>query len=428
MDRLLASLYISASRWGAHWLDKAIRRIGHSGVASAQRHRGGIADYVIESFNNDRPFDRFMREQIAGDLMPASSLKERRRQLVATALLAMGNYNLEDQDKQQLEMDVVDEQIDTLSKAFLAQTIACARCHDHKFDPIPTRDYYALAGILHSTQTVDHANVSHWLEIPLPVEPALEKSIDTQEAAMTALRSKIADAKALLAKAQAAKLGSAPVAVADLPGIVIDDRKAKQVGTWLESKKIKPYIGDGYLTDDGDRTAEKTLTFTPEIPESGKYEVRFAYTPAANRASTVSVTVFSPDGDKTVLVNEKQLSDIDGHFVSLGTYSFEKNGQGFVTVSNQHADGRVIADAVQFLPADAAIATAPSHASGAAKTQRRPRRSAKWRRSSRISSSTAPNAMQLLPSASPSRSAIPESISAEMFTLLANLLRVVFCR
>src|SRR6202035_4043793 len=157
----------------------------------------------------------FMQEQIAGDLLPASSLQERRRQVIATAFLALGNYNLEEQDKKQLEMDVVDEQIDTMGKAFLAQTISCARCHDHKFDPIPTRDYYALAGILHSTQTLEHANVSKWLEIPLPVEAALEKRLEMQEAAVAALEVKIKAAKAVIAKAHRGKTGNV-IAVADL--------------------------------------------------------------------------------------------------------------------------------------------------------------------------------------------------------------------
>src|SRR6202035_3590753 len=125
----------------------------------------------------------FMQEQIAGDLLPASSLQERRRQVIATAFLALGNYNLEEQDKKQLEMDVVDEQIDTMGKAFLAQTISCARCHDHKFDPIPTRDYYALAGILHSTQTLEHANVSKWLEITLAADPGREALVEQKDGA-----------------------------------------------------------------------------------------------------------------------------------------------------------------------------------------------------------------------------------------------------
>src|SRR5207248_2090943 len=143
-----------------HWLDVA--RFAESltlrgfVLKEAWRYR----DYVIDTFNQDRPFNQFMREQIAGDLLPADSMDVRRRQITATAFLAMGNNNLEEQDKKQLEMDVADEQIEATSRAFLAQTVGCARCHDHKFDPIPQADYYALAGIFHSTQTLEHSNVS----------------------------------------------------------------------------------------------------------------------------------------------------------------------------------------------------------------------------------------------------------------------------
>ena len=170
VDRLLASPHFG-ERWGRHWLD--VVRFAESltlrglVLANAWRYR----DYVVAAFNADRPFDRFLIDQIAGDLQPGPSGTDRREPLIATAFLTLGNTNLEEQDKAQLEMDVVDEQLDTIGKAFLAQTIGCARCHDHKFDPIPTRDYYAMAGILRNTKTLEHANVSRWLETPLPVPP-----------------------------------------------------------------------------------------------------------------------------------------------------------------------------------------------------------------------------------------------------------------
>ncbi len=167
VDRLLASPHFG-ERWGRHWLD--VVRFAESltlrGFVLKQAWR--YRDYVIDAFNADRPFYRFIEEQIAGDLLPGSSrMRPTRGSLIATTFLTLGNTNLEEQDKAQLEMDVVDEQLDTLGKAFLAQTIGCARCHDHKFDPIPTRDYYALAGILRNTKTLEHANVSRWLEKPL---------------------------------------------------------------------------------------------------------------------------------------------------------------------------------------------------------------------------------------------------------------------
>jgi hypothetical protein len=356
VDQLIASPQFG-ERWGRHWLDVA--RYGESLtlrgfiLQNAWRYR----DYVINAFNSDLPYDRFMEEQISGDLMPAKSLDERRQQLVATAFLAIGNNNLEEQDKKQLEMDIVDEQINAISTAFLGQTVGCARCHDHKFDPIPTRDYYALAGILHSTQTVEHSNVSKWLETPLPVDPEREKVLAKHEAEVAVVQAQLNAAKAAVAKASA-KGGAKSIDIASLPGIVVDDRQAKMVGTWRESRSVPGYIGDGYLTDNNQHADTKTLTFQPDIPESGKYEVRFAYSPGPSRASNVQVTVFSADGDKMVVVNEKHAPPIDGHFVSLGQHTFDKNGQGFVLVSNQDANGHVTADAVQFLPADAATPAA----------------------------------------------------------------------
>jgi hypothetical protein len=176
VDRLLASPPFG-ERWGRHWLD--IARYAESVTLrglifkEAWRYR----DYVIDSFNRDVPFDRFVREQIAGDLLPAATPADRRRQLVATTFLALGNTNLEEQDKKQLRMDVVDEQLDVIGKGLLAQTVTCARCHDHKFDPIPTCDYYALAGILRNVKAMEHANVSRWVEVPLPADPGEEAEL-----------------------------------------------------------------------------------------------------------------------------------------------------------------------------------------------------------------------------------------------------------
>ena len=93
-------------------------------------------DYVIGAFNADKPFDRFVREQIAGDLLPWKTVAERRGNLTATGFLMLGPTNYELQDKELLRMEVVDEQLDTLGRAFMGMTVGCARCHDHKFDPI----------------------------------------------------------------------------------------------------------------------------------------------------------------------------------------------------------------------------------------------------------------------------------------------------
>ncbi|HND55558.1 MAG TPA: DUF1549 domain-containing protein, partial [Pirellulaceae bacterium] len=249
VDRLLASPRFG-ERWGRHWLD--IVRFAESltlrgfVMPEAWRYR----DYVIETFNADRPIDEFIVEQMAGDLLtdsqlPAPSvaaadasaparqptsddvdrqLNQRRRRLIATTFLTLGNTNLEEQDKKQLRMDVVDEQLDTIGKALLGQTLGCARCHDHKFDPIPTRDYYALAGILRSTKVMEHANVSKWLESPLPSPPDEEEMYRRHESQIAALQRRIKTLKdGLKVAASSGKSapdptrGPGPIAAKDLP-------------------------------------------------------------------------------------------------------------------------------------------------------------------------------------------------------------------
>jgi hypothetical protein len=102
----------------------------------------------VNAFNRDKPFDQFIIEQIAGDLLPpAADFSTKQERLVATGFLSLGAKVLAEPDPKKMEMDIIDEQIDTLGRAFMGMTLGCARCHDHKFDPIPTEDYYALAAI-----------------------------------------------------------------------------------------------------------------------------------------------------------------------------------------------------------------------------------------------------------------------------------------
>ncbi len=141
-------------RWGRHWLDVA-RYAESSGTEAnisfpyAWRYR----DYVIDCVNDDVPFNRFLLEQLAGDLLPYDHAAERARLLIATGFLALGPKNLDSVDQRQFQADVIDEQIDTVTRAIIADSVACARCHDHKFDPFSMTDYYALAGIFASTKT-----------------------------------------------------------------------------------------------------------------------------------------------------------------------------------------------------------------------------------------------------------------------------------
>ncbi len=163
VDRLLASPQYGV-RWGRHWLDVA-RYADSNGLdenlalGNAWRYR----DYVIDAFNSNKPFDRFLVEQIAGDLIPSAN----RETQTATGYLVLGAKVLAEPDREKLTMDTIDEQIDAMGKAFLGLTLGCARCHDHKFDPIKQKDYYALAAIFKSTQTFGPTNtgaIKHWNE------------------------------------------------------------------------------------------------------------------------------------------------------------------------------------------------------------------------------------------------------------------------
>lgn len=156
VDDLLSSPQFG-ERWARHWLDVA--RYGESnGNDGLSRnptfpHAWRYRDYVIDAFNRDTPYDQFLTEQIAGDLLPAEDDAQRDRHLVATGFLALGAKPAKAMNNN-FDMDVVDDQINVVGSGIMGLSVACARCHDHKHDPIPTRDYYALAGIFTSTETM----------------------------------------------------------------------------------------------------------------------------------------------------------------------------------------------------------------------------------------------------------------------------------
>ena len=156
VDELLASPHFG-ERWGRHWLDVARygESNGNDGLSRnpAFPHAWRYRDYVINALNEDLPYERFLTEQIAGDLLPADSDAQRDRQLIATGFLALGAKPAKAMNNN-FAMDIVADQLDVIGSGVMGLSVACARCHDHKFDPIPTRDYYALAGIFTSTETM----------------------------------------------------------------------------------------------------------------------------------------------------------------------------------------------------------------------------------------------------------------------------------
>ncbi len=489
VDRLLASPHFG-ERWGRHWLDVA-RYANSSGggrallLERAWRYR----DYVVEAFNENKPYDAFVREQIAGDLLDASTVEEKRDHLVATAFLMLGPNNYELQDKELLRMEVVDEQIKTMGQAILGMTLGCARCHDHKFDPVPTEDYYALAGIFRSTKMLTPGNVSGWTKRELPVggeraealkkhRKAVEKAkgrlkeakqtvdtvenklptveVDDGEAKLTGDWSKsdsvggfvgdhyryaggkgatarfelpierdgryrvlvsyaahgnrgdrvpvsvthaegeakkrvdqtteppvdglyeavgtyrftsdgpatvVISAKGAGGLAVADAVRAMPVALDDpLPesyampadpsairGVVVDDTEAKITGDWKDSTHVPNYVGKGYIHDDRNKSPERSVTFVPDIPESGVYEVRVSYTPGNSRAEAVPVTVRHAEGKTTRRLDQRAEPTVAKLFEPVGRFRFEKGEKGFVRVSNRGTSGHVIADAAQFV-------------------------------------------------------------------------------
>lgn len=178
VDRLLTSPAFG-ERWGRHWLDVTYwadttgvgRRIP---LREAWRYR----DYVIRSFASDKPYDRFLREQIAG---PAGLRKgedeSREEALTATGFLVLGPWAWFAYDKIQTRMDMVDLQVDLVGRSVMGLTLGCARCHDHKFDPVTNKDYFAMAGIFLSTKTTSRANEEGGInEVRLPETAALARA------------------------------------------------------------------------------------------------------------------------------------------------------------------------------------------------------------------------------------------------------------
>ncbi len=162
VDRLLKSRAFG-ERWARHWLDLTgyADMIGTSNNVFAE-HAWRYRDYLIEAFHLDKPFDRFVREQIAGDLLPAASPQEKAENITATGFLMVGDVEIVEPDKAKMEADHIDTQVAKIGTAFLGMTLNCVRCHDHKFDPIALPDYYGIAGMLRSSPSTHKIPFGVW--------------------------------------------------------------------------------------------------------------------------------------------------------------------------------------------------------------------------------------------------------------------------
>lgn len=349
VERLLQSPAFG-EKWGRHWLDLARYADSNGGDRNytyyqAWRYR----NYVIDSFNRDRSYYDFIREQIAGDLMPSGDDAQRRERLIASTFLALGPKMLTERDKEKLHLDTVDEQLDTISKSMLGLSIGCARCHDHKFDPISQRDYYALAGFLRSTEVVmgtrnGCVNVASWVEQPLPRPgPAFAGLKERVERLELTMRLKVErDFMETVA-------GKKALTQLPLAGVIYDEASAELVGDWKESSLSKNRFGDFYIHDDRKGKGVKRAVFRGALPETGIYEVRIAYPAKANCDQRVPITVEAFDGVHEVVFDQTKKPGIGGLFEPIGRFHFEKGGRVNVIVGTQGTTGYVVVDAVQFI-------------------------------------------------------------------------------
>lgn len=370
VNRLLASPHFG-ERWGRHWLD--VTRFAESSgggrslmFPDAWRFR----DYIIDAFNEDRPYDQLIREHLAGDLLPANTQELRDQQVTGSGYLVLGPINYEEQDKELLRMNVVDEQIDSMGRTFLGMTLGCARCHDHKFDPIPTKDYYALAGIFRSTKTLTPGNVSGYVTTALRshVDPQAMAAWSETEAELktriSSLRSRLGDSVANPQK---------PIAADDLPGLIVDDDDATYTGEWETSNYLRPFVGGGYRHSGKQKTG-RTATYSATLPAAGRYAVRMSYNWQNSRTADVPVTVHHADGQSVTHVNQQQAATVDGVFVELGRFRFDAGQPAVVVIDAEHSTaGYVIVDAVQFVPVaetdDTAEAAARARKTAALRTE-----------------------------------------------------------
>ncbi|MDP1797593.1 MAG: PSD1 and planctomycete cytochrome C domain-containing protein, partial [Planctomycetaceae bacterium] len=283
VDRLLASTAYG-ERWGRHWLDVA--RYGES-TGSARNlpypHAWRYRDWVVDAFNADKPYDRFLQEQLAGDLLPAATPDERDANQIATGFLAIGVKDVNQRFKVRYIMDNIDEQIDTVSRSVLGLTVSCARCHDHKFDPIPTTDYYALAGIFHSTDLcaglrnkmggggLDYYDPSLLLKLQSPSQKTNDEQVAKAQAALEVAkdeferlrdskegkelapngRPKQQQARQRMNRLQAELTALTDPAVQGVVAMGVRDAKAvgdTEVRLRGEAEKLGPVVPRGYLT------------------------------------------------------------------------------------------------------------------------------------------------------------------------------------
>lgn len=337
-------------KWGRHWLDVARYADSNGGDRNftyfqAWRYR----NYVIDSFNQDRSYYDFIRQQLAGDLMSAENADQRHDQLVASSFLALGPKMLTERDKEKLKLDTVDEQMDTIGRGMLGLALGCARCHDHKFDPVSQQDYYAMAGILRSTQVVmgtrnGCVNVASWVEQVLPGEGPQHQELQTKVERLEMAMRMVVEKQFMNKAGGKMSLDKLPLA-----GVIYDEVDAERTGEWKESTYSMNRFGKNYIHDDKKDKGNKKVIFRGSLPESGVYEVRMAYNADDRRAKKVPITVEGWGEVHKLTVDQTKPPTVGGLFEPIGRFKFEKGGRVNVIIETGGTEGYVIVDALQFV-------------------------------------------------------------------------------
>ncbi len=351
VDRLLASPHYGEV-WGRHWLD-LVRYADSNGLdenvafANAFRYR----DYVVRAFNQDKPYTDFIREQLAGDLMHSTDSALNNERITATGFLTLGPKVLAEPDKQKMVMDIVDEQIEVTSKAFLGLTVACARCHNHKFDPIPTKDYYALAGIFRSTKSMSSLNtVAMWNERKLSsmqsetdriaseaklkeLETTLNQKRNTANTKLLA-NYRADSGKYLLAGYELSRQpASGPVAelnidLSSLHTQIIEAEKfVRSSGIAIDTENYGKGIGVLYNVGGGD-----SIEWEINVPTAGDYQVDFRYASGESRPCKLSLNGVAMRSDATNLITGGFFA-LNQKWDKQGTFAF-KAGKNVLKIEN----------------------------------------------------------------------------------------------
>ncbi|MCM8536851.1 MAG: DUF1553 domain-containing protein [Lentisphaeraceae bacterium] len=371
-------------RWGRHWLDVA--RYGddqpYAFAQKSLKNAWKYRDWIVNAFNDDLSYKEFIRRQLAADLIDGLPPEEH----AATGLISTGPMYFKRTEVLKALADELDDRVDVVTKGFLGLTVSCARCHNHKYDPIPTKDYYSLAGVFKSTRiydrfVADDETIEAYYKAVFDKETLRNELQELQVKSLSKDTLKLHEQVYLAAKSikSGVELKSkstyiqkwisflkrkdekAPTELKNLRhflasantesgSIELDDRVAIKNGSWTESKHYKGFIGKGYLHDGNKNKGKSSLTFKLPVSKSSKYQLLLAYNSNSGRAKNISVEVHSGGKKSIVTIDQTKQPVYKSRYVSLGLHEFKSVDDAKVVISNEGTSGYVIVDAVKMIP------------------------------------------------------------------------------